>query len=93
VNFSISITVDLNEYDAAVQKYCQNRSLDELDYIMLIDHIQDDLERLDGVEQVMFNHSSWMIVDLGTDNFDRAKAEVEVVKEEIRQIFVKHGVK
>jgi translation elongation factor EF-1beta len=93
MKFSISITVDLDEYEVAVQKYCEEHQYDVPDYTTLIDRIQDDLEQLDGVEQVMFNHSSWIIFDLGTDNFDRAEVEVETVKQEIRQIFAKHGVK
>jgi hypothetical protein len=92
MNFSISVTIGLDEYDEKVRKYCDENQYEAPDYTTLIDRIQEELEQIDGVEQVMFNHSSWMVVDLGTDDFDEAKTEIEVVKEEIRQVFAKHGV-
>lgn len=93
MNFSISITISLDSYDEKVQAYCDDNQYDVPDYTTLIDRIEDDLERLDGVEVVMFNHSSWIKFDLGIDDFEKAKVETEVVKEEIRQVFAKHGVK
>jgi len=87
MNFSISVTIGLDDYEAKARKYADENQCDDL-----IDMIQEELEQLDGVEQVMFNHSSWMTIDLGVDNFDVAKREVEVVKEEIRQVFAKYGV-
>ena len=93
MNFSISISINLDSYDEKVQKYCDDNQYDVPDYTTLIEHIEDDLEQLDGVDEVIFNHSSWIRFDLGIDNFEKAKAETEVVKEEIRQVFAKHGVK
>ena len=92
MNFSISITIDLDYYDEKVRIYCDDNQYDVPDYTTLIDRIQDDLEQLDGVDEVMFNHMSWIKISLGTDDFEEAKAETEVVKEEIRQVFAKHGV-
>jgi len=87
MNFSISVTIGLDEYDTKARKYA-----DENQYSDLIDTIQEELEQIDGVDQVIFNHSSWMTVDFGTDDFDEVKTEIEVVKEEIRQVFAKYGV-
>lgn len=92
MNFSISVTIGLDEYDTKVQEYCQDNQYDAPDYTTLIDRIQEELEQIDGVEQVMFNHSSWMVVDLGTDDFDAAKTDVQALKSEISAIFKKHGV-
>lgn len=92
MNFSISVTIGLDEYDTKVREYCDENQYDAPDYTTLIDRIQEDLEQIDGVEQVMFNHSSWMTVDFGTDDFDEVKTEIEVVKEEIRQVFAHYGV-
>ena len=92
MNFGISVTIDLTDYDSKVHEYCQNNQYDVPDYTTLIDRIQNDVEQLDGVDQVMFNHMSWVEVDLGTDDFEDAKAEVEVVTNEIRQVFAKYGV-
>jgi hypothetical protein len=92
MNFSISVTIGLDEYDAKVDEYCKDNQYDAPDYTTLIDRIQEDLEQIDGVDQVMFNHSSWMTVGFGTDDFDEVKTEIEVVKEEIRQVFAKYGV-
>jgi hypothetical protein len=92
MNFSISVTIGLDEYDAKTQKYCDENQYDAPDYTTLIGCIQEDLEKLDGVDQVMFNHMSWMTVNFTTNDFDEAKNEIEVVKEEIRQVFAKHGV-
>jgi len=91
MNFSISVTIDLDEYDTKVQEYCKDVQNDT-DYTTLIDCIQEDLKQIDGVDQVMFNHSSWMVVSLGTDDFEEAKTDAEIVKEEIRQVFAKYGV-
>ena len=93
MDFSISITIALDSYDEKVRVYCDNNQYDVPDYTTLIDRIKDDLERLNGVESVMFNHASWIEVNLETDDFEKAKAETEIVKEEIRQVFAKHGVK
>jgi hypothetical protein len=93
MNFSIHITIVLDEYDAKVQEYCDENPYDVPDYNTLIDRIQEDLEKLAGVQRVMFNHTSWMTVYLTSDDFDEARDEAEVVKEEIRQVFAKHGVK
>jgi hypothetical protein len=93
MNFSIHITIVLDEYDTKVQEYCDENPYDVPDYNTLIDRIQEDLEKLAGVQRVMFNHTSWMTVYLTSDDFDEARDEAEVVKEEIRQVFAKHGVK
>lgn len=95
MNFSISITISLKSYDKKVQAYCDDNQYDYdvPDYTRLIELIEDDLEQLDGVEEVIFNHSSWIKFDLGIDDFEKAKAETEIVKEEIRQVFANHGVK
>ena len=92
MNFSISVTIGLDEYDEKVRKYCDGNQYDVPDYTTLIDRIQEELEQIDGVEQVMFNHSSWMVVDLGTDDFDAAKIDVQALKSEICAVFKKHGV-
>lgn len=93
MDLSISITISLDSYDEKVQAYCDDNQYDVPDYTTLIDHIEDDLEQLEGVEEVIFNHSSWIKFDLGIDDFEKAKAETEIVKEEIRQVFANHGVK
>jgi hypothetical protein len=91
MNFSISVTIGLNEYDAKVDEYCKD-ARNDTDYTTLIDAIQEELEQIDGVARVMFNHSSWMTVDFGTDSFNKVEREIEVVKEEIRRVFAKYGV-
>lgn len=92
MNFSIYITIFLNEYDTKVQEYCDENPYDVPDYNTLIDRIQDDLEKLGGVQKVVFSNMSCMSVYLTCDDFDEAKDEAEVVKEEIRQVFAKHGI-
>lgn len=74
-------------------KYCLDNQCDAPDYTTLIDRIQNDIEQLDGVDEVMFNHMSWVKVGLGTDDFEAAKSEAAIVKNEIRQVFAKYGVK
>jgi hypothetical protein len=90
---SISITIGLDEYDTKVRTYCEENQYDDPDYTTLIDRIQSDLELLHGVEQVVFNHSSWMVFDLGIDSFEKAKEETEIIKQEVLSVFEKHGVK
>lgn len=95
MNYSISITVDLDEYDAAVYNYCHDsseRRAHTYSYTDIIDSITNDLHMLDGVGSVVFDHSAWMTVHLGVSCFDVARGETEVVMSEIRQVFVKHGV-
>lgn len=92
MNLSISVTFDLGEYDQKTYKYCLDNQHDVPDYTTLIDRIQNDIEQIDGVDEVMFNHMSWVKVGLGTDDFEAAKSEAVIVKNEIRQVFVKYGV-
>lgn len=93
MNLSISVTFDLGECDQKTYKYCLDNQYDAPDYTTLIDRIQNDIEQLDGVDEVVFNHMSWVRVGLGTDDFEAAKSEAAIVKNEIRQVFAKYGVK
>ena len=92
MSYSISVTFDLDDYDQKTYKYCQDNQYDVPDYTTLLDRIQGDIEQLDGVDMVIFDHSSWVRVDLGISCFDTAREETEVIMNEIRQVFVKHGV-
>lgn len=92
MNYGITLTFDLDDADEAVRKYCEENQCDVPDYSTLIDRIQEDLEKLDGVEEVMFKHMSWMKVNFGDLDFDEVKTDAEIVKEEIKTVFAKHGV-
>ena len=93
MDFSLSVTFFLNDADAAVQKYCEDNQYNVPDYSELIERIENDLYKLDGVDHVVFNHSNWIDFFLGTDNFEEARSDIEVIKEEIKNVFLKHGVK
>lgn len=89
MDFIISVLIDFDNYDRAVTDFCVN---EDVEYIDLIELIEDDLLDLPGVSEVMFNHSSWMVVELGTADFDEAKEEFIQVQKEIQAVFAKHGI-
>jgi hypothetical protein len=93
MNLSISVTFDLGDYDQKIYKYCLDNQHDAPDYTTLVDRIQIDIEQLDGLDEVVFNHMSWVKVGLGTDDFEAAAKEAAIVKNEIRQVYAKYGVK
>ena len=89
---NITITVNLDGYDEKLREYCEKNQYDVPDYNTMMGRIEDDLLRLDGLNNIMFGHSSWVEFDLGTDDFEEAKYESEVVLNEIREVFAKHGI-
>lgn len=92
MNFEISITIDLTEYDDALSKYCADNQYDVPDYTTMQERIEGDLCRIAGADKVIFNHMCWIKVDLGTDNFIEASVETQKVMREIEQVFQKHGI-
>lgn len=89
MNCEISITLQLDDLDTATYEYCKENSLD---YSDLIDDIADELRMLDGVDRVSFNHSSWIKIDLGTDNFSTAEKETDKCISEVTNVFASHGI-
>lgn len=92
MKFSFLISVNLDDFDDAVRKYCRDNQYDVPDYTTLIDRIQNDLEQLDGCENVMFDHTSWIQFDFGSDS-SRVEKELITIRDEIRQVFANYGVK
>ena len=87
MNYGISVTVDLTDLD--------KKTIDLFDegYHEKIIAIEEDLLNISGVEQVMFNHMSWIKVEMGTDDFFEAAEDMEILTKEIAAVFEKHGVK
>lgn len=92
MNYSISVTVDLCDYEQKTYDYCQENQYDVPDYGILMDRIEKEIWQFDGVEEVVFSHSSWVRVGLGACCFDSAREETEILMNEIRQVFAKNGV-
>lgn len=84
--YGVTLTFDLNGLD--------DKTFDLYDegYHDKIAAIENDLYKLDGVEQVMFNHMSWIKVNFGDLGLYEVQKEAEVVEKEIKDIFAKHGV-
>ena len=86
MHYGITLTFDLNELDA------KTFDLYDEGYHDKIAAIENDLYKLDGVEQVMFNHMSWIKVNFGDLGLSEVQKEVEVVEKEIKEVFATHGV-
>ena len=86
MHYGVTLTFDLNELD--------DKTFDLYDegYHDKIAAIENDLYKLDGVEQVMFNHMSWIKVNFGDFGLYEVQKQVEVLEKEIKDIFAKHGV-
>lgn len=93
MDFSLSVTFSLDDADQAVWKYCKDNQYDVPDYSTLIDRIKNDLYKLEGANDVVFDHSNWITFYLNTDNFEDARSDIEIIKEEIKNVFLEHGVK
>lgn len=86
MHYGVTLTFDLNELD--------DKTFDLYDegYHDKIAAIENDLYKLDGVEQVMFGHMSWIKVDFGDLELHEVDEEAWVVEKEIKEVFAKHGV-
>lgn len=91
MDFGVTLTFDLNDADEAVRSYCSDVEK-EVNYTDLIEQIESDLYLIDGVEQVMFNHISWIKVNFGDLELHEVDKEAWVVEKEIKAVFEKNGV-
>ena len=86
MHYGVTLTFDLSELDA------KTFDLYDEGYHDKITSIENDLYELDGVEQVMFNHMSWIKVNFGDLGLYEVQKEAEVVEKEIKAVFEKNGV-
>jgi hypothetical protein len=77
MNFSLSVTFDLTDYDLAVQTYAIQNQYDVPDYTQLIDRTKTELEQLDGCTEVMFGRTSLIQFSLETDDFSVASTDIQ----------------
>lgn len=85
--YEVTLTFNLDQLDA------ETFNLYDEGYHEKITAIENYLYKIDGVEKVMFNHTSWIKVNFGNLELHEIQKEAEVVEKEIKEIFAEYGVK